>query len=389
MLVGALLGFAARPLTARRVPEERGPDLPREAESKPVGDRFDALVRALPLGVVMLDAGGRVRFANRAAAAIFGFEVSRVAGMHVIEAAPSIELERRVASALLGEASMGPLIVAGKTGNRTYAVSVYPLADPPPEAGAESAAEKIRGALVLAEDQTEILALETARQEFLTNVSHELRTPLSSIKLMLETVNESPDDEARDIFVPQALAQVDRLASLVQRLLEQARTESGVLTLNVTEIDLEAVARPIVRSFDPQAAAKNVRMDLRAERPVLFEADAERIAQVLVNLIDNALRFTPSGGSVTTSLDVNSGYAVIAVSDTGIGIPYRDLPHVFERFYVVDRSRARAISGAGLGLSIVKQIVDAHGGSVTAESMLGSGTKFVVRIPVAQSAAGR
>ena len=389
MLAGAILGFAARPLTARRAPEERGAEHPPKSEVKPAGDRFDALVRALPLGVVMLDAGGRVRFANRAAAAIFGFEVSRVIGMHAIEAVPSIDLERRIASALLGEASMGPLIVAGKTGNRTYAVSVYPLADPPPDADAESAAEEIRGALVLAEDQTEILALETARQEFLTNVSHELRTPLSSIKLMLETVNESPDDEARDIFVPQALAQVDRLASLVQRLLEQARTESGVLTLNVTEIDLEAVARPIVRSFDPQAAAKNVRMDLRAERPVLLEADGERVAQVLVNLIDNALRFTPGGGSVTTSLDVDSGYAVIAVSDTGIGIPYRDLPHVFERFYVVDRSRARAISGAGLGLSIVKQIVDAHGGSVTAESMLGSGTKFVVRIPVAQSAAGR
>jgi signal transduction histidine kinase len=104
---------------------------------------------------------------------------------------------------------------------------------------------------------------------------------------------------------------------------------------------------------------------------------------VLVNLIDNALRFTPVGGSVQTAIDVSDGYAVINVSDTGIGIPYKDLPHIFERFYVVDRSRARDISGAGLGLSIVKQIVDAHNGTVTAESMLGSGTRFTVRLPVA------
>ncbi|MGZ3498449.1 MAG: sensor histidine kinase [Vulcanimicrobiaceae bacterium] len=372
------LGFGLQALRHNRAPERADESPPERPRSD---DRFDALVRALPLGVMMLDTNTRVRFANRAAGAIFGFDLSRVEGVHLIEAVPSIELERRADAALTGEATMGPLIVAGKTGNRHYAVSVYPLTEP--STVPADTVERINGALVLAEDHTDLLALERARQEFLSNVSHELRTPLSSVKLMLETVLESPDEEAGDIFLPQALTQVDRLVSLVARLLEQARAESGAMTLHMDEVDLEEVVRPIVNSFEPQAAAKGVTLEFQAERPVMLEADPHRLSQVLVNLIDNALRFTPSGGSVRTKIDVNGGYAVIRVSDTGIGIPYKDLPHIFERFYVVDRSRARDISGAGLGLSIVKQIVDAHNGTVIAESLLGSGTKFTVRIPIA------
>lgn len=347
-------------------------------QTQPADDRFDALVRALPLGVIMLDRRLRVRFANRAAAAIFGFERSRVRGTHLIAAVPSIELEQRAQSALRGEIATSPIHVTGKSVNRSYAVSIYPLA--PEVQGAER--PEVTGVLIVAEDQTELLALERARQEFLTNVSHELRTPLASIKLMLETVTESEDEEAAKIFLPQVLGQVDRLTTLVQRLLEQARVESGELVLRIDEIDLEEVARPIVQSFGPQAAAKNVTLELRPVRPAIVEADEQRLSQVFVNLIDNALRFTPEGGSVSVTLDVDDGYALICVADTGMGIPYKDLPYVFERFYVADRSRTRGVSGAGLGLSIVKQIVEAHHGTVQVESTLGIGTKFTVSIPM-------
>ena len=347
-------------------------------QTQPADDRFDALVRALPLGVIMLDRRLRVRFANRAAAAIFGFERSRVRGTHLIAAVPSIELEQRAQSALRGEIATSPIHVTGKSVNRSYAVSIYPLA--PEVQGAER--PEVTGVLIVAEDQTELLALERARQEFLTNVSHELRTPLASIKLMLETVTESEDEEAAKIFLPQVLGQVDRLTTLVQRLLEQARVESGELVLRIDEIDLEEVARPIVQSFGPQAAAKNVTLELRPVRPAIVEADEQRLSQVFVNLIDNALRFTPEGGSVSVTLDVHDGYALICVADTGMGIPYKDLPYVFERFYVADRSRTRGVSGAGLGLSIVKQIVEAHHGTVQVESTLGIGTKFTVSIPM-------
>lgn len=378
-LLGGIVAFALG--SFRQRPDDGGQTQVQPETKGPSDDRFDALVRALPLGVIMLDRRLRVRFANRAAGAIFGFDRSRVRGTHLIAAVPSIELEQRAQAALRGELASAPIHVTGKTVSRSYTVSVYPLA---PESQGEEQAETT-GVLVIAEDQTELLALERARQEFLTNVSHELRTPLSSIKLMLETVTQSGDDEARQIFLPQVLAQVDRLTTLVQRLLEQARVESGELVLRTAEIDLQEVARPIVQSFGPQAAAKNVDLQLHVSTPAIIEADEQRLAQVFVNLIDNGLRFTPEGGRVSVTLDVDGGDALVRVADTGMGIPYKDLPYVFERFYVVDRSRARGISGAGLGLSIVKQIVEAHHGSVSVESALGSGTQFTLRIPVVAS----
>lgn len=376
-VLGVLVALAFRPFS--RAANGAGESEPEPQPRAPADDRFDALVRALPLGVIMLDRRLRVRFANRAAAAIFGFERSRVRGTHLIAAIPSIELEQRAQAALAGELASTPIHVTGKTVNRSYAVSLYPLA---PEAQGEERPE-VTGVLVIAEDQTELLALERARQEFLTNVSHELRTPLASIKLMLETVTESGDEEAGKIFLPQVHGQVDRLTTLVQRLLEQARVESGELVLQIADIDLEEVARPIVQSLGPQAASKNVSLEMHAQRPAIVEADEQRLSQVFVNLIDNALRFTPSGGSVTVTLDVEDGYAVVKVTDTGMGIPYKDLPYVFERFYVADPSRTRGVSGAGLGLSIVKQIVEAHHGTVSVDSSLGSGTTFCVRIPMA------
>ncbi len=199
---------------------------------------------------------------------------------------------------------------------------------------------------------------------------------------MLETVIESPDDEAADIFLPQVLAQVDRLAALVQQLLEHARAESGQLRLNLREIDLEEVAHPIVASFEPQAANKGVRLEIagdaagqrrggsRPARASFRESHRQRAAAYAVRR------------RVTIELDANGADAIMRVRDTGVGIPYRDLPHIFERFYVVDRSRTRESGGAGLGLAIVKGIVDAHGGSISAESMLGSGTAFTIRLPI-------
>ena len=344
-------------------------------------DRFDALVRALPLGVIMLRRTKRLRFANRAAAAIFGFDRARAKGLHLIETIPSIELERRVDAALAGEAvATAPLIVTGKRTDRSYAVSVYPLTTSRRDDDEEGG--EISGALILAEDQTEQLALERTRQEFLSNVSHELRTPLSSVKLMLETLVQGGDDDARALFLPQALREIDRLAMLVQRFLEQARAESGQPMLRIEEIDLEAITRSVLQPLQRQAAAKRIALELRAHRPVIVEADGQQLSQVLVNLIDNGLRFTPAGGSVTVDLDVEDGYATIVISDTGIGIPYKDVPYVFERFFVADRSRARGVTGAGLGLSIVKQIVESHEGTITVESVLDAGTQFTVRIPM-------
>jgi len=338
-----------------------------------VDGAFARLVRALPIGIVLVDLHRRVEFANPAAGAIFGFDAERAVGAHVIEAIPNVEVERRITEALEGEASVAPLTLTGVEGQRIYRVSVYPLvgvaADP-------------RWVVVFADDQTALVRLDRARKDLLSNVSHELRTPLSSIKLMLETVLASPDDEARDLFLPQALLEVDRLAALLQQLLEQARAESGQVKLALREIDLEEVAHPIVASFEPQAANKGIAIELLPLRPVQVEADPDRLSQVFVNLIDNAIRHTPRGGRVKIELDARDSDAIVRVRDNGEGIPYRDVPHIFERFYVVDRSRRRESGGAGLGLAIVKGIVDAHGGAISAESTLGRGTTFTVRLPI-------
>jgi signal transduction histidine kinase len=339
----------------------------------PVESTFAPLVRALPLGVIIVNRSCHVEFANAAAGATFGFDPERAIALHIIEAVPNVELERRIADALQGEGSVAPLMLTRARIARTYRVSVYPLTEENQESSR---------VVVVSDDQTALVRLDRARKEFLSNVSHELRTPLSSIKLMLETVLEAPEQEARELFVPQALAQVDRLTALVGQLLEQARAESGQLQLALRDVDLEEVARPIVASFEQQASNKGVSLEFSALRPVRVEADPDRLSQVFVNLIDNALRHTAEGGRIRVEIDARDSDAVLRVRDTGDGIPYRDLPHIFERFYVVDRSRNRGTGGAGLGLAIVKGIVDAHSGAISAESMLGRGTAFTIRLPI-------
>ncbi len=330
--------------------------------------RFDRLVRALPLGVIVLNSHGRIAFTNRAAEEIFGFKSARVLGRNIIEAVPSVEVERRVSEARYGEESMAPLVLPGRHTKRTYAVSAYQL----PDDG---------GALVLASDQTEIMALERARSEFISNVSHELRTPLSSIKLMLETILAADDRESRELFLPKIDSEVNRMVQLVNDLLAHARAGAGQLHLRYESFDLGSIARSVLATFEQRAKALELLLVVEAEQEVTVEADRDRLSQVLVNLIDNALRHTPAEGSVSVRVDRETGCARMIVRDTGIGIPYSDLPHVFERFYVVDRSRARESSGSGLGLAIAKQIIQAHHGTIEVESLLGSGATFTCRIP--------
>ncbi|MDQ6932682.1 MAG: cell wall metabolism sensor histidine kinase WalK [Candidatus Eremiobacteraeota bacterium] len=377
VLLAAAAGAAGGYLIPRKSSDPAGNLGDREenvSERAGPDGRFDRLVRALPLGVIVLNSRGHITFTNRAAEEIFGFNSTRMYGRTIIEAVPSVELERRVVEARYGEESMAPLVLPGRHGKRTYAVSAYQL----PDDG---------GAVVLASDQTEIIALERARSEFISNVSHELRTPLSSIKLMLETVLAANDRESRELFLPKIGSEVDRMVQLVNDLLVHARAGAGQLHLRQERFDLTQVARSVVATFEQRADALHVSLTIEANEEVLVKADRDRLSQVLVNLIDNAVRHTPARGNICVRVDREPDYAILVVRDTGIGIPYNDLPHVFERFYVVDRSRARETGGSGLGLAIAKQIIEAHGGSIQVESLLGSGATFTCRIPVEQRSA--
>jgi two-component system phosphate regulon sensor histidine kinase PhoR len=336
--------------------------------------RFEQLLRSLTVGVVTLDGRGHIESINAAAATIFEIGARPVQGRAIIEIVPSFDLDRRVRDALAGHPSRGRISLNGSNGTRVLTVATIPL-------------DGSDGVLVVASDETRLHELEQTRRDFISNVSHELRTPLSSINLMIETILDNDgDQEALDLFLPQMKREIDRMVHLVEDLLDLARSEWGRLRLRREDVDLASVASNIMKTFEPRAAQLRVKLAL-AGGHARINGDPDRLAQVLVNLIENALRHTPAGGSVTISVEAHDGAASLVVSDTGVGIPFSDLPHVFERFYVVDRSRARESTGTGLGLSIVKQIVEAHGGTIVAESEFGLGATFTGVFPLTRSLA--
>ncbi|MBV8580459.1 MAG: PAS domain-containing protein [Candidatus Eremiobacteraeota bacterium] len=330
-------------------------------------DRAARLVEGLPFAAFTLGPDGRVRVFNTAAAALFGVDRARAVGRAIIEVIPSVDLERMLQAALAGETRTRDIVLGAVARQRYFGVTAQPY---------ES------GAMAIASDRTALLAAERMRSEFIGNVSHELRTPLSAMKLMLETVLISEDDaEARALFLPQIQGEVERMIRLVEDLLDLARSESGTLQLRVERFDLGDMAASTVNTFAHRADGLGVELELDAPAAVPVDADRGALTQVLVNLVDNALRHTPAGGNVAVEVGREGADAVLRVRDTGAGIPYADLPRVFERFYVVDRSRSREHGGTGLGLAIAKHLVESHGGSLVAESVYGTGSTFTMRVP--------
>lgn len=363
LAAGFLMGRAWRASPAKE--QTAPPPAPRLPE---VDSRFDLLLRSLTAGIILLDGRGAIESVNAAAGAMFDIGARPVRGRALIEVVPSFELDRRAREALAGNPSRGrvSLVVAGAT--RMLTVATIPL-------------DGSDGVLVIAGDETRLHELEQMRRDFVSSVSHELRTPLSSINLMLETVLATEDDqEAVDHFLLQIKREVDRMIQLVADLLDLSRAEAGRLRLRREEVDIASVASNILKTFEPRAVKLGVglRFSGAAAR---IEGDPDRLAQVVVNLVDNALRYTPSGGSVAVEVASDEAATTLVVRDSGVGIPFNDLPHVFERFYVADRSRARESAGTGLGLSIVKQIVEAHGGTVGVESEFGLGATFTCVFP--------
>lgn len=368
--LGALLG-AVVTYAAVRLGEGNSTSPARELPAARESDdaRVARLVGALPFAAFTIDGKLRVRVFNAAAAALFGVDSGRAVGRALIEVIPSVDLERMLAIALGGETTAGDVIFGSGGRERYIGVTAQPYEG---------------GAMAIASDRTTYLAVERARRDFFSDVSHELRTPLSAMKLMLETVMVSDDDtEARTLFLPQVAGEVERMIRLVQDLLELARSDAGAMPVRRERFDLTEVATSTVNSFAQRADGLGVELDLEA--PVAIDVDADRgsLVQVTMNLVDNALRHTPAAGRVTVELSRDGNDALLRVRDTGIGIPFADLGRIFERFYVVDRSRSREHGGTGLGLAIAKQLVEAQGGSLIAESVYGRGAVFTVRLPAA------
>jgi two-component system phosphate regulon sensor histidine kinase PhoR len=240
-------------------------------------------------------------------------------------------------------------------------------------------------------DITEIKRLERVRKDFVANVSHELRTPLTSIKGYIEALLDgAKDDPKRCLEFLQVLQKhTDRLNNIISDLLTLSQIESGQYIWKRDHVKMTDVVERAMAVLKPLAQKK--RHQISVEIPEGLPAvmgDGEKLAQVMINLLDNAIKYTPDGGRISIEAGLSSDKIQISVNDTGIGIPKKDLTRVFERFYRVDRARSRELGGTGLGLSIVKHIVEAHGGKVSVESEPGKGSRFTLSLPLGSSASG-
>jgi signal transduction histidine kinase len=232
---------------------------------------------------------------------------------------------------------------------------------------------------------SELESLERLRRDLVANVSHELKTPISALRAHLENLLdgvERPDPETLQVM----LAQSERLGRLVDQLLDLSRLESGDVPLERGSVELAPLVSEVLSEIEVARPERGVRLAdaVPKDIPPVF-ADRERVHQVLFNLLDNAVRFTPEGGRVTVSASRHNGSVDVAVADTGPGIAPEDLPRVFERFYRVDESRSRDDGGTGIGLAIARSVVEAHGGRIWAESEPGCGSTFTFELPAAPS----
>lgn len=268
-------------------------------------------------------------------------------------------------------------------GARTVLATVVEIGAPTRTLRGFAAPTKDGSVVVVIRDITETRRSEQARRDFVANASHELKTPAASIQAAAETIRTAAVEDHSVIprFASQLEREAARLSRIVSDLLDLSRLESGSV-LDET-VALDAIVRDEGERFEDQAAEAGVGLKVEAHTVPRVRGAARDLALLVRNLVDNAIRYTGPGGSVHVELTSEDGEVVLAIADTGLGIPHRDLPRVFERFYRVDRARSRETGGTGLGLSIVKHVAENHGGRIDVTSELGQGTRFEVRLPVA------
>jgi two-component system phosphate regulon sensor histidine kinase PhoR len=359
-----------------------------------------AILDSMVEGVLAVDGDNRVLFINASACRLFNASSVGAAGRPFLEVIRNKEildlLDRTLREGTFAQQELEIYTPV----HRIIQVHAAPL----------KGRWQTSGAILVLHDVTELRRLEMVRTEFVANVSHELRTPLTSIKGYLETLLEGglEDREHARPFLEVIHKHAERLGRLLDDLLDLSNLELKKITLHRRPTGLAEVVESVLAIFAPQAAKQEI--ELRAEVPNDLPpalADRDRVAQVLINLLDNSLKFTSKGGTVivgaqrvpSSEFGVPSSKAgtwnlepgtasgselvEISVSDTGIGIPSQDLPRITERFYRVDKTRSRELGGTGLGLAIVKHLVEAHGGNLVIESQLNRGTTVRITLPIA------
>jgi two-component system, OmpR family, phosphate regulon sensor histidine kinase PhoR len=384
---------------------------------------FHAAISALDSGLVVVDQERQIRYLNQNAATLLGVDNEDALGEGLITLVRDYQADTLVQEVIRdGEAR--EIVLQQMIGGRALRLRTRLLDTP-----------ELRGAVVLIRDVTQLSILERARRDMVANVSHELRTPLASVKLLVETLQSDPPPVIAERMLNQMAQEVDAVTQLVDELHELSQIESGRVALQLAPTALAPVAQRAIERIRPQAERKTLSVSAEVPDqlpPVLM--DAGRIGQVLLNLLHNAIKFTPSGGCITICASVftialdlpKTGYIerrfdtgllndatderrqrsralsrqgrptiklphplgpgdwmLITVADTGVGIPRAELPRIFERFYKVDRARTRNAGGTGLGLAIAKHLVEGHGGRIWAISEEGNGSTFYFVLPLA------
>jgi two-component system phosphate regulon sensor histidine kinase PhoR len=335
-------------------------------------------------GVIALDAGQRILFANERAGELLEIQTAAAVGRKLWEVVRQRPLQQVVRRVLEGDGSFREELTW--TGPTAKSLTVH---------AARLPGSPTRGAVLVLHDTSELRRLERLRQEFVANVSHELKTPLSVITACVETLMDGAADDPhhRGAFLERIAEQSDRLHALILDLLSLARIESGAEAFVFQAVPLDGAVSACVERHRARAEAKNQVLEATPGpspgphgSPPVALADDEAVGQILDNLVDNAIKYTPAGGRICIRWRAENNQVCLEVEDTGIGVPERDLPRIFERFYRVDKARSRELGGTGLGLSIVKHLVQAMHGTVSASSRPGQGTTFLVRLPRATTA---
>lgn len=327
-------------------------------------------------GVIAIDEDQRLLFANERAGKLLNFQPADAVGQRLWEVIHARPFREVVAKGLAGTAPHREEF--DLPGPNPHTLTVYVSRFPGPGEP---------GAVVVIHDTTDIRRLERMRQDFVANVSHELKTPLTIIKSTVEALMDgaADDPDLRAEFLNKTMLEADRLQELIQDIMSLARIESGELGLECQAIPLDRAISDCVERHQPRAEAKTltvIEKPPRDGRPdIAAWADPDALRHVLDNLVDNAIKYTPSGGRIIIRWNARAEYVEFEVEDTGVGIPEKDLPRIFERFYRVDKARSREMGGTGLGLAIVKHLVQAMKGQVKAASTEGKGTTFKVTLP--------
>jgi two-component system phosphate regulon sensor histidine kinase PhoR len=352
-------------------------------------NQSSAILRSMVEGVAVIDAQERLVFCNQAFLNILNLEAAKSEGRPVIEVIRNSELLGLVRKALRGDEGLQTDIAMGFIQQQSFSVTAAPVKPLDSGALATGTPENVKkpsGAVVVLHDVTELRRLERVRQDFVANVSHEFKTPLTAIQGFAETLLAGALDDPKNNrrFLEIIRDHAARLARLTNDLLKLARIEAGKLEVQFFRVSLADVIEGCEETSLLKSTPKQIALDLEVPTnlpPV--RADASLLHEVLQNLLDNAIQYTPPGGKIHVSAAARNREAVITVDDTGIGIPVVDQERIFERFYRVDAARSREAGGTGLGLSIAKHIIEAHGGRIWVESEVGRGSKFSFSIPLA------